>query len=89
MLPGRESLGGVLVGELEEDEGWEDGADTGAHGAAHQAQHQLDVGHQDPHHQADQEHGRRDQVEPGGGQCHTESWCGGVTNLGYCSETAG
>ena len=65
MLPGRESLGGILVGELEEDEGWEDGADTGAHGAAHQAQHQLDVRHQDPHHQADQEHGRRDQVEPG------------------------
>ena len=55
-----------LVGEFQKHEGREDSADAGAHGTAHKAQNQLDVWHQDPDYQADQDDCCRDHVEPGG-----------------------
>ena len=54
-----------LGGELEEHEGREDGADAGAHGAADQTKHQLDVWHQNPNDEADQDHSTGYHVEPG------------------------
>ena len=53
-----------LCGEFEEHEGREDCADAGAHGAAHQSKHQLNVWHQNPNGEANQDHSASDHVEP-------------------------
>ena len=58
------SIPSDLGGEFEEHEGRENGADAGAHSAADQAKHQLDVWHQNPNGEADQDHSTSDHVEP-------------------------
>ena len=52
-----------LGGEFEEHEGRENGADAGAHGAADQTKHQLNIWHQNPNGEADQDNSTSDHVE--------------------------